>query len=394
MTPKDFIELFRLGYEIFKKVQRMRGATPVTKSVSTGRAAKKTFPQKGVVETLARFQKDIPLQPRKEKQVRPLGVPRKAPDVLPEKSKPKRSGFLGTLVKLSMIGGGIYLLMEWNRKRLRRKAQREWTLTEYPKITDLGTTQKLEILPLIERHPSQPDLLGEAGVSYLIRTDHCNILFDVGRNTKRTEPSPLLQNMNKLGVSIDDFDTIVISHYHTDHVGGIAPLLGRSFTLSRQRVPLKDKRVFAPVPLTYPGLLPITSTDPLVIAPGVALMGVIPFEPYYPRTYLVEQSLAIRVEGKGIVIITGCGHPTLSKILARARMLFDEPVWGIVGGLHYYNESFLSRALVDIDWLASSSPLQLIAISGHDSIPAAMTAYEKAFPKIYREVRVGEKIEI
>jgi len=34
------------------------------------------------------------------------------------------------------------------------------------------------------------------------------------------------------------------------------------------------------------------------------------------------------------VLITGCGHSTIQRIVERAEMLFDEPIYGIVGGLH------------------------------------------------------------
>jgi len=46
------------------------------------------------------------------------------------------------------------------------------------------------------------------------------------------------------------------------------------------------------------------------------------------------------VEDRGIVLIVGCGHPTVEKIVARAEALFDQPVVGIVGGLHYEGFSF------------------------------------------------------
>ncbi len=48
-----------------------------------------------------------------------------------------------------------------------------------------------------------------------------------------------------------------------------------------------------------------------------------------------EQALAVNVEGKGIVLVVGCGHQTVPRMLHRASQLFDEPIHGIVGGLHY-----------------------------------------------------------
>jgi 7,8-dihydropterin-6-yl-methyl-4-(beta-D-ribofuranosyl)aminobenzene 5'-phosphate synthase len=49
----------------------------------------------------------------------------------------------------------------------------------------------------------------------------------------------------------------------------------------------------------------------------------------------LEHSLAINVEGKGLVRIIGCGHQTIQRIIERVQTLFDEPVYGIIGGLHF-----------------------------------------------------------
>ena len=45
------------------------------------------------------------------------------------------------------------------------------------------------------------------------------------------------------------------------------------------------------------------------------------------------------MEGKGIVLIMGCGHPTVERIVARAEALFEQPVAGVAGGFHYEGKS-------------------------------------------------------
>ena len=87
-------------------------------------------------------------------------------------------------------------------------------------MENIGTTESLEILPLIDWHSNRKDLKVELGVSYLIKTDEKTILFDLGINIGQRDPSPLLFNMNALEISIEDIDIIVISHNHGDHVGG------------------------------------------------------------------------------------------------------------------------------------------------------------------------------
>jgi 7,8-dihydropterin-6-yl-methyl-4-(beta-D-ribofuranosyl)aminobenzene 5'-phosphate synthase len=57
-----------------------------------------------------------------------------------------------------------------------------------------------------------------------------------------------------------------------------------------------------------------------------------------------EQSLVARIKDRGLVIVTGCGHPTIEVILDMVRRLSDQPLYAIAGGLHFpVSESRLTR---------------------------------------------------
>jgi Metallo-beta-lactamase superfamily len=100
-------------------------------------------------------------------------------------------------------------------------ATREWREQRPTRLSALGSTRTLPLLPLIDWDTSRPDLQHEAAGSYLIKTDHNVILFDVGINGVRAGPSPLQQNMRALGVRSEDIDTVMISQNHLDHVSGL-----------------------------------------------------------------------------------------------------------------------------------------------------------------------------
>jgi len=282
-----------------------------------------------------------------------------------------------------------------------------------PPIKDFGATRALRILPLVDWHLSRPGLAGEAGVSYLIRTDHATILFDVGANDRGESPSPLERNLRALGVSLNEVDNMVISHLHHDHVGGRKWVGRRSFSLGKTQDPLPGKRVWVPTEMSYPGLFPIVAREPVAIAQGVATTGTIPRQLF--MGLIEEQALAVNVEGKGLVLIVGCGHQTLPRLLERADRVFGIPLYGVVGGLHYpvpdgrMNWLGLNAQRVfasgtgplhpvtweemeaDLDVLAARRP-GLVSLSGHDSSDAVIGHFRERFGDAYRDLRVGQEI--
>ena len=300
----------------------------------------------------------------------------------------------------------------------KNKAEKFWQyqVSNYSKIQNLGSTQSLEILPLSEWFLSDDKFRSEAGVSYLVKTDSKTFLFDVGFNRENEDPSPLLRNMAKLNISIDNIDTIFISHNHVDHVGGIEWTASKTFSLTNHQIKLSRKEVYNPLPMSYPGLNPVVSEKPTKLAEGVATTGVIANQLFF-LGFEPEQALVINVKGKGLVVIIGCGHQTLSKLFKRIKQVFDVPIYGIVGGLHYaVTESRSTVAGIgiqkyvgtgrlpwrpitmdyvqkDIELVSKQAP-KLIRLSGHDSCDASIEAYHKAFPLIFQTIKVGEKITI
>ena len=130
-----------------------------------------------------------------------------------------------------------------------------------------------------------------------------------------------------------------------------------------------------------------------------------------------EQSLAINVEGKGIVLIVGCGHQGIKKIIDRTQQLFSIPIYGLIGGLHLPIPSFpgvdedplglpltnfVSGSLWNpwtekefqsaIDYLKNTDAKK-VAISPHDSSKESIERFKKAFPE-YIDLKVGKNIII
>jgi len=98
--------------------------------------------------------------------------------------------------------------------------------------------------------------------------------------------------------------------------------------LSNERLNLDGVTAFVPVPMTHPTARMEVEQEPRVIAPGIITLGPI------PRQLFFLGWTPDNVEGKGGVLVIGCGHSTIQRIVDRAERLFDVPLYGVVGGLH------------------------------------------------------------
>ncbi|MEZ0345552.1 MAG: MBL fold metallo-hydrolase [Infirmifilum sp.] len=147
-------------------------------------------------------------------------------------------------------------------------------------------------------------LFSSHGFAALLRVGETGILFDTGGN-----PGVLLYNMGVLGVSPNSISTVVISHNHWDHTGGLSALLSINPALK----------------VVMPG-----TTSPN-FPPGVRLVG--PFEARYKDTLILEQALAVET-GRGVVLLVGCSHPGVDKLVEAAKNLGEGKVSAVVGGFH------------------------------------------------------------
>ncbi len=146
------------------------------------------------------------------------------------------------------------------------------------------------------------------------------LLFDTG-----ADGATLFHNMKELGINPEDIGTIVISHAHGDHTGGLWDILEVN----------RDAEIYPPASLSLgiQGRKVTPVRQPVQIAEGVFSTG---------ELKGIEQSLALSTD-KGIVVVAGCSHPGVSTIL-NAASEFGE-VCGIVGGLHGFSNFDRLRSL-------------------------------------------------
>jgi 7,8-dihydropterin-6-yl-methyl-4-(beta-D-ribofuranosyl)aminobenzene 5'-phosphate synthase len=239
-------------------------------------------------------------------------------------------GFLiGTVA--AIVAALVALMFRF--RRYQQRADEVWDSFE-PQPLDLEPVEHLTITPLVDARTASEGLAGEAGVSYLIEAEDARVLFDLGLNARGEMPSPLQRNAAALGVDLGMVDAVVISHRHLDHVGGLQAMRDHSFVLPADRLEQADVPVYLPEPLQHPNANLKVVDRPQRIAPGVATIGPIA-RALFLMGWTPEQALAVNLAGKGIVLIVGCGHQGVRRIVERAEALFDEPLYGLVGGLHF-----------------------------------------------------------
>ena len=86
----------------------------------------------------------------------------------------------------------------------------------------------LSITVVYDNNPHKQGLQTEWGFSAYITGPEKTILFDTGGS------SVLLDNMEKLQIEPNSIDTVVLSHIHADHTGGLSSFLEKNCNVTRR----------------------------------------------------------------------------------------------------------------------------------------------------------------
>ena len=251
----------------------------------------------------------------------------------------------------------------------------------------------------------------DGGYSALVEAGGKRILFDTGDN-----PDILAANATALGVDLSRLDFVVISHRHGDHMGGMEYLLKvnprvriyapkENFGVFGSSLPSQFYRKNEQLPSHmryYDGRPPETmrfgSAWPRAnfelidqtkeIAPGITLIALVSDKP--TTLELKELSLAIRTPD-GLVLIVGCSHPGLDKILEAARDI-DPHIHLIAGGFHLVVAQDPAIAQV-VTLLHDTDKVDYIA-PGHCTGEPAFTALEQAYGDHYLYAGLGAVLSL
>jgi len=195
---------------------------------------------------------------------------------------------------------------------------------------ELPQLNHFELTVLVEQK-TEHGFLGAPGVSYFIKTDQGSLLFDVGYGP---EMPTLADNAGKIGFTMEQVDALVISHLHPDHMGGFKAVRTNHVTVPLDIGGPEGRPCFLPVEANAEGFQTDVVEGPRMLAAGVASTGPLARSLFF-FGWTEEQAIVARIKDKGLVVFTGCGHPTIETIIQMVRKLSDEPLYAVGGGLHF-----------------------------------------------------------
>ncbi|WP_254568003.1 MBL fold metallo-hydrolase [Oscillatoria sp. HE19RPO] len=216
----------------------------------------------------------------------------------------------------------------------------------------------LGITVVVENTAAARGLLGEHGLSYYIETPDSRILFDTGQGLA------LKHNAQQLGISLPEIDTLVLSHGHYDHAGGLMTVLETSsprlFLHPSALNPKFSPRGDIGCPIQDPDILAQKSKEviwtetPTEIVSGVYVTGTIPRVHPLEDTggqfwqneqqnqvdlMLDDQALFIDTM-EGVLVVLGCAHAGVINTLNYiATLTGEDKFYGVIGGMHLLNAS-------------------------------------------------------
>jgi 7,8-dihydropterin-6-yl-methyl-4-(beta-D-ribofuranosyl)aminobenzene 5'-phosphate synthase len=219
------------------------------------------------------------------------------------------------------------------------------------------------------------------------------VLFDTG-----VSPKHVLYNLDAMEVDLGGLQAIVLSHGHADHALGLAGVLGR---LGARRLPLVlhpdaylERRLLLPdgtaigLPPPRRGDLASANIDvieevgpSLVVEDMILVSGEVARRTDFEKGFAIHQArrdggwepdplirddqcAILHLAGKGLVVVTGCGHAGIINILRHAQELTGvTAIHAVVGGFHLTGALFEPIIAPTVAALRQAAPA--IAVPGH-----------------------------
>jgi 7,8-dihydropterin-6-yl-methyl-4-(beta-D-ribofuranosyl)aminobenzene 5'-phosphate synthase len=270
---------------------------------------------------------------------------------------------------------------------------------------------KSQITILYDAFGADASMTKDWGFSALVEIAGKRILFDTGNDA-----DIFAANVKAKGVDLKTLDFVVLSHRHSDHMAGLSYVLSvnpsvkiyapkEGFGIYGSSLPSSFYRKDETLP---PEMRYYGGTPPQVmkfgaawrganfelidktteIAPGIMLIALVSDAPGTKE--LKELSLAVNTP-EGIVLLVGCSHPGIEKIVEAAAAI-NPKIHLIAGGFHLVaaSDDVIAKA---VTVLKDTFKVQSIA-PGHCTGEPTFAALKKAFGDQYLYAGLGTTLSL
>jgi len=235
---------------------------------------------------------------------------------------------------------------------------------------------ELNITVVYDNNPFKEGLETAWGFACLIAGPEKTILFDTGG-----DGLILLDNMGKLAIEPNKIDIVVLSHIHGDHTRGLGSFLEKN----------SDVTVYLPesFPKGFKDKVQSSGAKTFEVKQSVKICENVYSGGELGRL-IKEQSLFIRTTA-GLVVLTGCAHPGIVKIVNTAEDLLNDDILLVMGGFHL---EWATKG--KIEKIISAFRKAKVRYAGpcHCSGERARGLFEEHFGKNYINIGVGKVISL
>lgn len=236
---------------------------------------------------------------------------------------------------------------------------------------------ELDIRIIFDNTSARRNFLRSWGFSALIDFRGKRVLFDAG-----SDPILLLEHLKKMRIDPKTIDHAVISHQHGDHLRGVYWVFEKNPAMKvhfLDRFPDEAFRRAKGVKMK-----PHRVKGPFEVVPGIFSTGVVEGLP-------PEQSLVIETS-KGMVMLVGCSHPGVVKLVETAqRQRQKKTVRLLMGGFHMHRQGpeKIGATIAQLQDLNVQS-----VVPSHCSGALAVDLFKTAYGKQAISAGAGRRIQL
>ncbi|MBQ7943030.1 MAG: MBL fold metallo-hydrolase [Lachnospiraceae bacterium] len=270
----------------------------------------------------------------------------------------------------------------------------------------------MKIVNLMEDTKGVDGCINEHGLCFYAETNKHKLLVDTGAS------DAILENAKTLGIDLAQVDTVVISHGHYDHTGGLLAFAkenpnakiymranaGRAYYSIKEQgekyIGIHQDILKLPQLVLVEGDLQIDEELSLFTnvtgrrfwAKGNLLLKRKDGEHLVQDEFEHEQCLVV-TEGERNVLFSGCAHNGILNILEKYRELYQSYPDMVVSGFHMIQQEYTPEDIENIRQTARElAKLDCIFYSGHCTGQLALDVMIEIMQEQLHQIHSGTRI--